>query len=66
MSAMREELHHLVDRIPPGDVPPVLDFVRDRLSPRYEKALEVMAAVNERTRDMPVEMDDGIDRIREE
>jgi len=32
MSAMREELHHLVDELPEAQVEPVLAMVRDRVS----------------------------------
>jgi hypothetical protein len=32
MSAMREELHHLVDELPETQVGPVLDLVRDHVS----------------------------------
>jgi hypothetical protein len=31
MSAMREELHHLVDELPEAKVEPVLDLVRDHV-----------------------------------
>jgi hypothetical protein len=31
MSAMREELHHLVDELPEAKVGPVLDLVRDHV-----------------------------------
>ncbi|MGH3158399.1 MAG: hypothetical protein ACRDNF_17750 [Streptosporangiaceae bacterium] len=31
MSAMREELHHLVDELPEAKVGPVLDLVRDQV-----------------------------------
>ena len=31
MSAMRDELHHLVDELPEGQVGPVLDLVRDHV-----------------------------------
>jgi hypothetical protein len=31
MSAMREELHHLVDELPEAQVGPVLDLVRDHV-----------------------------------
>jgi len=30
MSAMREELHHLVDQLPEADVRPVLELIRGR------------------------------------
>jgi hypothetical protein len=30
MSAMREELHHLVDELPEAEVRPVLELIRDR------------------------------------
>jgi hypothetical protein len=30
MSAMREELHHLVDELPESEVRPVLELIRDR------------------------------------
>ncbi|MFI7424595.1 hypothetical protein [Nonomuraea sp. NPDC049684] len=31
MSAMRDELHHLVDRLPEDEVAPLLRLVRDQL-----------------------------------
>jgi hypothetical protein len=32
MSAMRDELHHLVDELPESQVGPVLDLVRDHVA----------------------------------
>lgn len=32
MSAMRDELHHLVDELPEAQVGPVLDLVRDHVT----------------------------------
>ena len=32
MSAMREELHHLVDQLPEAEVRPTLELVRGRLA----------------------------------
>jgi len=32
MSAMRDELHHLVDQLPEADVQPAMELIRDRLA----------------------------------
>jgi hypothetical protein len=37
MSAMRDELHHLVDELPEAEVAPVLDLVRDHVGGRAER-----------------------------
>lgn len=37
MSAMRDELHHLVDELAETEVAPVLDMVRDRVSRHPER-----------------------------
>jgi hypothetical protein len=31
MSAMREELHHLVDQLPEAELPPALELIRGRV-----------------------------------
>jgi hypothetical protein len=31
MSAMRDELHHLVDQLPEAEVQPAMELIRDRL-----------------------------------
>jgi hypothetical protein len=37
MSAMREELHHLVDELPEAQVERVLDLVRDHIDDRHPR-----------------------------
>jgi len=37
MSAMRDELHHLVDQLPEADVQPALELIRDRLVERGQQ-----------------------------
>jgi hypothetical protein len=32
MSAMRDELHHLVDELPEAEVQPAMELIRDRLA----------------------------------
>ncbi len=36
MSAMREELHHLVDRLPETQLQPALELIRDRVEDHGE------------------------------
>lgn len=37
MTAMRDELHHLVDELPEAEVGPVLDMVRDHVASQPER-----------------------------
>ena len=37
MTAMRDELHHLVDELPEAEVGPVLDLVRDHVASQPER-----------------------------
>jgi hypothetical protein len=37
MTAMRDELHHLVDELPEAEVEPVLELVRDRVTSQPER-----------------------------
>jgi hypothetical protein len=37
MSAMREELHHLVDQLPEAELQPALELIRDRVAEHAEE-----------------------------
>jgi hypothetical protein len=37
MNAMREELHHLVDQLPEGELRPALELIRDRVAGHGEQ-----------------------------
>jgi hypothetical protein len=67
MSAMREELHLLVDQLPEDRVPPVLALVRENmsLSRRREKALVALERIRGRMRGV-TGVDEELDRLREE
>ncbi|MEV6158318.1 hypothetical protein AB0L53_49095 [Nonomuraea sp. NPDC052129] len=66
MSAMREELHALVDRLPDDRVQQVLALVREDLETagRRERALAIMERVQERMRGV-TDVDEELDRLRE-
>jgi hypothetical protein len=44
MSAMREELHHLVDELPEAEVRPVLELIRGRVAAHGERDLPFFAS----------------------
>jgi len=46
MSAMREELHHLVDQLPEAGLRPALELIRDRVAehPGHERDLPFFAS----------------------
>lgn len=51
MSAMREELHHLVDQLPKDRLAPVLQLIReDAAAERKERAVAALARAQERMR----------------
>ncbi|WP_143591387.1 hypothetical protein [Thermoactinospora rubra] len=66
MSAMREELHALVDRLPEDRVLPVLALVRESLetASRRERALATMERIQERMRGVSG-VDEELNRLRE-
>ena len=41
MSAMRDELHHLVDQLPEAEVQPAMELIRDRLGEHDEQGREL-------------------------
>ncbi|MFC4057255.1 hypothetical protein ACFOWE_03065 [Planomonospora corallina] len=67
MSAMREELHLLVDQLPADRVPPVLALVRENVpsSRRREKALAALERIRGRMQGA-TGVDEDLDRLREE
>lgn len=67
MSAMWEELHHLVDEIPDDQVPPMLALVRESLPPlrRRSEALATLAKVRERMHDV-TGVDEEIQQMRDD
>ncbi|MBG0814487.1 hypothetical protein [Planomonospora sp. ID82291] len=66
MSAMREELHLLVDQLPEDRVPPVLALVRENVSSsrRREKALVALERIRGRMQGV-TGVDEDLDRLRE-
>jgi hypothetical protein len=41
MSAMREELHHLVDQLPEAELRPALDLIRGRVAEHVEEGRDL-------------------------
>jgi hypothetical protein len=41
MSAMREELHHLVDQLPEAELRPALELIRGRVADHSEQARDL-------------------------
>ncbi|WP_146087473.1 hypothetical protein [Thermomonospora echinospora] len=65
MSALREELHHLVDQLPDERLAPVLALVREGARPgRRAAAVAALERVRERMRDVPG-VDEELDRLRD-
>jgi hypothetical protein len=65
MSAMREELHSLVDQLPDEQVQPVLALVRENLaSSRRTRAAAALERIRERLRGV-TGVDEELDRLRE-
>jgi hypothetical protein len=67
MSAMREELHLLVDQLPEDRVLSVLTLVRENVSSsrRRERAAVALERIRGRMRGV-TGMDEELDRLREE
>lgn len=64
MSALRDELHHLLDRLPDDRLPPVLAVVRDNMpTPYRDRALANLERIRQRMQDA-TGLDEELDKIR--
>ena len=65
MSAMREELHHLVDQLPEERLAPVLQMMRqDTAAGRRERAVATLEHIQQRMRGV-TGADEELDRLRD-
>ncbi|MEV0619645.1 hypothetical protein AB0I81_40445 [Nonomuraea sp. NPDC050404] len=65
MSAIREELHSLVDQLPEDRVQPVIALVRENLlASRRMAAAEALERIRDKMRDV-TGVDEELDRLRE-
>lgn len=65
MSAMREELHHLVDQLPEERLAPVLELIRRDAAGRKARATATLERVRERMHGV-TGVDEELQRLRDE
>ena len=65
MSAMREELHHLVDQLPEERLAPVLELIRGDAAERRARAVTTLERVQQRMHGV-TGVDEELQRLRDE